>query len=114
MLSKLRSEEVDVRLVGWWETLLNLQKHYAILPLDSFIEQDESFEPSDLYPTVWRIFTISGYTWAIPFGANPIVMYYNRDLFEQYNVPFPETDWVLESFLSISQAIRDPDSGVFG
>jgi multiple sugar transport system substrate-binding protein len=42
------------------------------------------------------------------------VMYYNRDLFDQYNVPYPQIGWTWDDFLERAVALRDPDAFVFG
>ena len=60
------------------------------------------------------VYAVEGKTWAIPSGMNPLVVYYNQDLFDQYGVPYPENGWTWDDFLSVALAIRDPEAGVFG
>lgn len=88
-------DEADVR-VTWEGGVGRLQEQGALLSLDPFIQEDESIDLSDFYPgTIW---TLEGRTWAIPAGVDPAVMYYNRGLFDQYHVPYPEPKWIV--FLS--------------
>ena len=111
-LANLGADEADVREV-WQEIAGGLQEQGDIVELDPFIEADESFDPSDFYPAMLRAYTIEGKTWAIPSGVNPLVVYYNQDLFDQYGVPYPENGWTWDDFLSTALAIRDPEAGVF-
>jgi len=37
--------------------------------------------------------------WAIPAGVDMLVMFYNQDLFDQYDVPYPEVGWTWGDFL---------------
>ncbi len=85
-----------------------------ILSLDPFIAQDETFDAADFYPGVLENLSAEGKTWAVPAGLDPLVMYYNRDLFDRYGVPYPTVEWTWENFLDIVLAMRDPDAGVYG
>jgi ABC-type glycerol-3-phosphate transport system substrate-binding protein len=74
----------------------------------------EGFDLSDVYPGTVDVLSREGKTWAIPFGADVVVMYYNKDLFDEYNVPYPQIGWTWEDFLERAVALRDPDAFVFG
>jgi len=91
-----------------------LQEQGVILGLDPFLEQDESFDLSDFYPGMVEHLTNEGKTWAIPAGLEFMVMFYNQDLFDQYNVPYPEIGWTWDDFLNIVLTMRDPEAGIFG
>lgn len=109
----LRVDDTDV-FVTWDSALSRLQKQGDILSLDPFIEQDESLDLPDFYPGMVEHLASEGKTWAIPAGVDIIVMFYNQDLFDKYNVPYPEIGWTWEDFLNIVLAIRDSEAGVFG
>lgn len=92
----------------------DLLENGRIMNLDPFIAQDETFDAADFYPGVLENLSAEGKTWAVPAGLDPLVMYYNRDLFDQYGVPYPTVGWTWENFLDIVLAVRDPDAGVYG
>lgn len=112
-LSNLDDELTDVLPLGP-ETAFRLQEQGDLLDLDSLIEEDMAFDPSDMYPGMLEVFTREGKTWAIPVGADVLVMYYNRDLFDRYGVPYPEMGWTWSDFLGRAIALRDPDAAVYG
>jgi len=109
----LSAGDVDVLVVAPW-TLGELQAEGAILDLDPFIEQDESLDLSDFYPGTFELLTLEGRTWAIPAGLDMLVTFYNRDLFDQHNLPYPDVGWTRDDFLSRAVEISDPDAGIFG
>ena len=94
--------------------LSELQEQGNVLSLDPFIEQDASFDLSAFYPGTVEALTSEGEVWAIPAGVNMLVMFYNRDLFDQYGVPYPEIGWTWDDFLNRALALRDPDASLFG
>ena len=95
-------------------TLSELREQDDVLSLDPFIEQDASFDLSDFYPGTVEALTREHKVWAIPAGANMLVMFYNQDLFDQYDVPYPEVGWTWDDFLDRALALRDPGASVFG
>lgn len=84
-----------------------------VLDLTPFVEQGE-FSRQDVNPRMLSMFDDEGELWAVPYLASVGVMYYNRDLFDQYGVAYPEADWTWDDFVRAAQAMYDPDDGVFG
>jgi multiple sugar transport system substrate-binding protein len=109
----LGTEDADVREV--FTAIIDSQRERGdFLALDPFIEQDRSFDLSDFYSATLETFAIDGEMWAIPYGVDSEVMFYNQDLFDQYGVPYPEIGWTWNDFVSSAHAIRDPEANVYG
>jgi multiple sugar transport system substrate-binding protein len=48
--------------------------------------------------------------YALPKGYTPMVMVYNKDLFDRAGVPYPSDDWTWDDFLRVAKALtRDSD-----
>jgi multiple sugar transport system substrate-binding protein len=105
--------DADV-FVGSSFNLNELREEGDVLSLEPFIEQDVAFDLSDFYPGTVEAFTSEGRVWAIPAGMDMLVMFYNQDLFDQYDVPYPEAGWTWGDFLDTALALRDPEASVFG
>ncbi len=106
-------EDVDVFLAP--DSLLTeLVAAGNVLSLEPFIEQDKSFDAADYYPGVLENLSGQGQLWAVPAGLDPLVMYYNQDLFDRYGVAYPTVEWTWDDFLNIVVALRDPDAGIYG
>jgi multiple sugar transport system substrate-binding protein len=106
-------DEADV-----FETIVfnldDLVEDGVILSLDPFIEQDESFDLSDFYEGTVELCSNEGKVWMLPTEVLMKVVYYNKDLFDVYGVPYPEAGWTWDDFLNTALALRDPQADVFG
>ena len=91
-----------------------LQAQGDILDLSPFIEQDLAFDPSAFLPGTLEAFSSEDALWAIPFGVDPLVMYYNRDLFDAAGAAYPQNGWTWEDFMDAALAVSDPEANVFG
>jgi ABC-type glycerol-3-phosphate transport system substrate-binding protein len=94
--------------------LAQLVRQGAILNLTPLIEQDNSFDQGVFYPGAFETFQYEGRTWGIPSDINMLLMYYNKDLFDRYSVPYPTSGWTWNDFLERAEDISDPNNGVFG
>jgi multiple sugar transport system substrate-binding protein len=86
----------------------------SIVSLGAHVDQDASFDPSDFLPGLLADLTIDGETWAIPSGVDVTVLFYNRDLFDRYGVPYPQAGWTWDDFLGKALALHDPDATAMG
>ena len=113
---QLSSPEAEISDVYWvsQDLAARLSEQNQIVDLGPLIEQDDTFDLSGFYPGMVDALSTAGQTWAIPTGADVVVMYYNRDLFDQYGVPYPEIGWTWDDLLERAVALRDPDAFVFG
>ncbi|MBC7234866.1 MAG: extracellular solute-binding protein [Chloroflexi bacterium] len=91
-----------------------LRDEGAIVSLDPYIERDNTFDLADYHPAAVRHVQADGRTWAVPYGIDPIVLYYNADLFAAYGVQPPDGAWNWEEFLAAAKALRDERAGTFG
>ncbi len=116
--SGYRSDTVyDVSVVGSDVLSMNDPQDaittYA-MPLDAFIDQEPNFNAGDFYPGTLGAFKLEGKTYAVPSGLDPWVMYYNRDLFDHYQVPYPQPGWTWDDFLLKAGALTHQGDGTFG
>ena len=95
-------------------SLLQLMQQGAILDLTPMIEQDYAFDGDVFYPGALEAFQYQGKTWGIPSDINMLLMYYNKDLFDKYAVPYPTNDWTWDDFLDRAEGVTDPGGGIFG
>jgi multiple sugar transport system substrate-binding protein len=91
-----------------------LQAQGDILDMSPFIEHDLAFDPSDFLPGTLEAFSSGEGLWALPLGVDPLVMYYNRDMFDAAGAAYPQSGWTWEEFLDAALAVNDPEANVFG
>ena len=53
-------------------------------------------------------------TWSLPTQATYGLIYYNKDLFDQNNAPYPQIGWTWDDFVFAGSAVADPEQDVYG
>jgi multiple sugar transport system substrate-binding protein len=104
---------VDVYAVDLF-SFLEYQPQGLFLDLSPLVEQDQSLNVDDFFPGAVDVFTLNAKIWAIPTGIDPFIMYYNRELFDQYGVDYPTNSWSWDDLQTIGMLINDPDNNVYG
>jgi multiple sugar transport system substrate-binding protein len=51
--------------------------------------------------------TINGKLLVLPYGAHPSGIFYNKELFDEAEIPYPEGDWTWDQFRDISKKMKD-------
>lgn len=79
--------------------LVSLVERGAILNLDPILHEDPHGIVDDFYPHILNAFTWQGQIWAVPADIDLWVLYYNKDLFDQAGVRYPQPEWTWNDFL---------------
>lgn len=81
--------------------------------LEDLSNQDVSFSYDEFYPESLRALSWSGKLYAVPRDVSTLLIFYNKDIFDRYNVPYPKKNWTMDEFLITAQKLTHrPD--VFG
>lgn len=86
----------------------------AFMPLDSLLSTNQSFPQDDLFPGTLEGLRSDGKQLGLPAGTNPFVVYYLPTKFAASGVQPPPANWTLEDFVSIAQALNNPDTTQIG
>ncbi|MFI5234978.1 MAG: ABC transporter substrate-binding protein [Gemmatimonadales bacterium] len=93
-------DDIDIPAFASRNLLLDLGPLAARVGLDT-----AAFDPR-----VRAIFTVDGQLLAFPKGYTPIVVVYNRRLFDAAHLPYPSADWTWDDFDRTAKALtRDTD-----
>ncbi len=76
-----------------------------LLNLQPLLEADLAFSTDDFYPRFLDAFRYQGAWWGVPIQAQVKVVFYNKDLFDQAGISYPEPGWTLDDFLSHAIAL---------
>jgi multiple sugar transport system substrate-binding protein len=106
-------ETVDVFIATPYH-VMGLQEQGDILNLSPIIEHDLSFSASDFHPGVLEAFSNEDGVWAVPAGVDPLVMYYNKNLFDSAGATYPRSGWAWEDFLEAALSVTDRETNTFG
>lgn len=74
---------------------------------------DNDFDKEEFYPQSLDALSWDGSVYAVPRDISTLVIFYNKDIFKDKNVPYPHSGWTMEEFLQSAQKLTSlPD--VFG
>ncbi|HXH60455.1 MAG TPA: sugar ABC transporter substrate-binding protein [Fimbriimonadaceae bacterium] len=77
--------------------------------LSPYIKADKDFSLDDYFSNVVDITRRGGAVYGIPVGFTPMVLYYNKDLFDAAGVPYPDGTWTYAQFLDAAKKLTKGD-----
>ena len=84
----------------------------ALEPLAGYLRESDVIGESDFYDIATESFKWRGQLMCIPQNISSLVVYYNRALFDEAGLPYPQDDWTREEFLATAQATPVIDNGI--
>jgi multiple sugar transport system substrate-binding protein len=90
------------------ETFQAFAARGLFMPLDEFVAANTGF--SDFAPTLFEQGSYKGNIYFVPIGWNNIMINYNRDLFDQAGVAYPERGWTWDEFRETAKALTVKDT----
>lgn len=79
--------------------------------LKPFIEKDNEFKLDDYFENVVDIGRRGEKIYHIPNDFTPMVLYYNKRLFDRAGVPYPKPGWTFEEFRETARKLTIPGDG---
>lgn len=68
----------------------------------------------DYFPMVLDSAKFNGKVYGLPWIAQPVIVYYNKALFNEKKVPLPTDDWTWDQFLDAAKKLTDKSKGIYG
>lgn len=98
-------------------TLMNYRRYGAFAangllePLGPYLAESNLIQPDDFFPITLDAFTWDGVLTCIPQNISSLVVYYNQDMFEAANLPYPAADWTWDDFVKTAVALTQDFDG---
>ncbi|MCL5773711.1 MAG: sugar ABC transporter substrate-binding protein [Firmicutes bacterium] len=78
----------------------------VLLDIQPFIERDSrDVNIEDFYPELVDAFKYKDHIYGIPKDFTTLVLYYNRDMFDEEKIPYPDASWDWKKFLEASMKL---------
>jgi multiple sugar transport system substrate-binding protein len=103
-------EPADVIVVNYRRFAKYASKH-LLEPLGPLLRQSSVIQPDDFYPKTLEAFQWNGELTCIPQNFSGLVVYYNKELFDAANVPYPHADWTWQDFLDAATRLTLDTNG---
>ncbi|WP_043930546.1 ABC transporter substrate-binding protein [Bacillus sp. EB01] len=79
----------------------------ALEPLDSFIKDRGDEYKNNFYETLWNYNSVGDDIYGLPVGYTTHVVYYNKDLFDQAGIEYPQAGWTWDEFQAAAEKLTD-------
>jgi multiple sugar transport system substrate-binding protein len=80
----------------------------VFMPIDECVSgspAQSAGDLSDYYPSVLAVNQFDGQTYGLPWIAQPVVLYFNRALFDAAEMDYPEEGWTWDDFMAMGTAL---------
>ncbi|MDH6364282.1 multiple sugar transport system substrate-binding protein [Enterococcus sp. PF1-24] len=95
------------------DQVYNFASGDALLDLTDYIA-DSKLEMADFPSYIGDGFNIEGQQLAIPKDYGTLGLWYNKDLFDQAGVAYPDETWTWDTWMEAAEKLTDKDAGVYG
>ncbi|WP_054859794.1 extracellular solute-binding protein [Gracilibacillus sp. JCM 18860] len=81
--------------------------------LTPYIEED-GLDLDQFYPVAIDAYTHDGKVYGLPLRVGSVIMLYNKDLFDQHDLEYPNENWTWDDVVKAGEKIANPEEGIFG
>ncbi len=86
----------------------------ALEPLDSYLEKEGAEYKDNFYETLWNYNAADGQILGLPVGYTTHVVYYNKALFDEAGVEYPQAGWTWEDLQDTAKKLSNKETKVSG
>lgn len=95
-------QDFDVVFMKGTPSLASLINQGHVYALDDLLANDESFH-ADAYGGLVEALSLEGHTYAIPFRYDNNLLFYNKNLFDEAGVAYPEDGMSMEEYHALAK-----------
>ena len=77
----------------------------VLLDLSSYLQKDDLIAEKDFFPESLKAFKYKNNLYAMPRDISNLVIYYNKDIFDKYDIAYPDKSWNFKQFLATAQKL---------
>lgn len=103
----------------FWMHSMNASKYMGagvLLNMDEYIANDSAIDMDNYFEGIVDLYSMDGSVYAMPKDHDTIAVIYNKKIFDQYGVDYPDETWTWEKYAEAAQEITDKGAadGVYG
>jgi len=94
--------------VTWWseDSFQAFAKNGYFMELDSAIsEWGDEYDKDDFYPNMWEEGKYQGKQYGIPFSTPAHVLFYNKKLFDEAQIGYPNENWTWDDLVDAAKKL---------
>lgn len=99
----------DIAMLAFDKVPMFVEKG-VLQPIDSYVEKF-NYPKSDLFKVVLEGFSYKGNLYGLPRSFSPFVLFYNKTLFKNAGLKYPEKTWTWSEFLTAARKTTKTSGG---
>jgi multiple sugar transport system substrate-binding protein len=92
-----------------FENFVSYAANDVLLDLSPYVSTDAPY-----YPRALEAFQVDGAQYALPESFSTVLLFYNKDLFDQAGIEYPTAEWTWDDAMTAAQAIRALGDDIWG
>lgn len=97
-----------------YENFITYASRGLLLDLNAIASSDSSYDASIYYPRAYEAFNLNGMQLGLPATFSTVVLFYNKDMFDQAGVAYPQENWTWSDAVAAAKQLNDPAADVYG
>jgi multiple sugar transport system substrate-binding protein len=82
--------------------------------IQAFVDADPEFNVEGIWEEALRLYRVDGELVGIPYDHGPLILGYNKDIFDNAGMDYPNEDWTMDDLRETAIALTDADNLVWG
>jgi multiple sugar transport system substrate-binding protein len=82
--------------------------------VQSYVDEDAEFNVEGIWEESLRLYRVDGELRAIPYDHGPLILGYNKDIFDAAGMDYPGEDWTMEDMVEAATALTDASAQQWG
>ena len=84
-----------------------------VIPMQELIDAD-GYDISQIEPNIAAYYTVNNELYSMPFNSSTPILYYNKDMFDEAGIDYPDGSWTWDEFYDIAEKLTKEDGSQYG
>lgn len=101
----------------FWMHINNFQKYAGagmLAPVDEAVKADENVDFANFPEGLVDLYTLDDATYAIPKDFDTIGLWYNKTMFDEKGIDYPNETWDWNKLVEVAHKLTDEANGIYG
>ncbi len=85
-----------------------------LISLQPFIDADPEFNIEGIWEEALKLYRFKGEQYEIPYDHGPGILGYNKDIFDEAGLDYPDETWTMDDLLEAAIKLTDPEKPQWG
>ena len=81
-----------------------------LIPINDFIDKDAAFNVKGIWEEALRLYSYNGKQYEIPYDHGPVILGYNKDLFDAAKMDYPSETWTMDDYAQAAKKLTKGDT----